>query len=161
VIDGHLHRGARGTGGEPGHLLLGILPDGEPATLEYLTCGDALVRNYRSLGGESRPGTEIGTLALQEPASIAGRAAATLGNHLGQGLASLANLLDPERFVIGGGLADLGDRILGPARDALARYALPVFRNVPVLPAALGTRSSLVGAACVALTALEGENIVR
>ena len=84
-------------------------------------------------------------------AQLAARATTQIGEFLGLGLVSLANVFGPERFVIGGGLASLGDRLLGPARRVLAARALPGVRNVPVVPAALGASASVVGAAALAL----------
>ena len=58
------------------------------------------------------------------------------------------NLLNPERIVIGGGIALGGDLILGPARAALKKKAFPIAaRSVKVVPAKLGADAGLVGAA--------------
>jgi len=152
LINGTLHRGAHGTGGELGHLILWT--DGERAiNLEQYTAGGALLQYYRDAGGslEWEEGSAIGRAAIAgEEAAI--QAVSRLGRYLGIALASLANCMDTELFVIGGGVADLGDLLLEPARAILARHALPLYRDTPVLPAALGNDSSIVGAACVALS---------
>ena len=79
---------------------------------------------------------------------------------LGQGIADLAAILDPEVVVIGGGVSMLGDMVLAPARDRLER-ALPGrgFRPGPrVVVAELGPQAGLVGAAdLVRLAVSEGE----
>jgi glucokinase len=72
-----------------------------------------------------------------------------VGVWLGQGIADLAAVLDPEVVVIGGGVSKLGELVLGPARDRLER-ALPGrgFRPGPrVVAAELGPHAGLVGAA--------------
>jgi glucokinase len=72
-----------------------------------------------------------------------------VGVWLGQGIADLAAVLDPEVVVIGGGVSKLGELVLGPARDRLDR-ALPGrgFRPGPrVVAAELGPQAGLVGAA--------------
>ncbi|HEV7210933.1 MAG TPA: ROK family protein, partial [Blastococcus sp.] len=72
-----------------------------------------------------------------------------VGVWLGQGIADLAAVLDPEVVVIGGGVSKLGEMVLGPARDRLDR-ALPGrgFRPGPrVVAAELGPQAGLVGAA--------------
>jgi glucokinase len=72
-----------------------------------------------------------------------------VGVWLGQGIADLAAVLDPEVVVIGGGVSKLGELVLGPARGRLAR-ALPGrgFRPGPrVVAAELGPQAGMVGAA--------------
>jgi glucokinase len=77
-----------------------------------------------------------------------------LGESLGVGLTSLANIFDPERIIIGGGIAQLGEMVLAPARRVLIERALPAVRGVPVVPAALGHDAAVVGAASLALPLL-------
>jgi glucokinase len=157
LLGGRLHHGACGAGGELGHLVL--YPDGLPCTcggrgcLEQYTNGAALARHYRDMGGTDpdMDGVGVGAEALREPDGAAARAVARLGEYLGIGLVSLANVFDPERIVVGGGVAGLGDRVLAPARRVLAERALPAVRGVPVVPAALGADAAVVGAASLAL----------
>jgi glucokinase len=156
ITGGRLHRSARGVSGELGHLILD--PDGPPCTcggrgcLEQFTSGPALLRLYRALGGPSLPdGSPLADLARQDPNGPAARAITQVGEALGVGLVSLANIFGPDRIIIGGGLAALGDLLLHPARRALAGRALPAVRDVPVVTAALGADASVVGAAALAL----------
>src|SRR3982750_737180 len=72
-----------------------------------------------------------------------------VGSWLGQGIADLAAVLDPEVVVIGGGVSKLGELVLAPARERLDR-ALPGrgFRPGPrVVAAELGPQAGMVGAA--------------
>ena len=72
-----------------------------------------------------------------------------VGQWLGQGIADLAAILDPEVVVIGGGVSRLGELVLAPARERLDR-ALPGrgFRPGPrVVAAELGPEAGLIGAA--------------
>jgi glucokinase len=72
-----------------------------------------------------------------------------VGVWLGQGIADLAAVLDPEVVVIGGGVSKLGETMLGPAREQLDR-ALPGRRFRPgprVVVAELGVQAGIVGAA--------------
>ena len=72
-----------------------------------------------------------------------------VGHWLGQGIADLAAVLDPDVVVIGGGVGVLGEAVLAPARERLER-ALPGrgFRPGPaVVAATLGAQAGLVGAA--------------
>ena len=77
---------------------------------------------------------------------------AELGWWVALGLADLANLLDPEAFVVGGGLATLGDLLFDPIRAAFATLLEgAAFRPpIPILPASLGPRAGAIGAACLA-----------
>jgi len=159
ILDGRLHHGARGAGGELGHLIL--VPDGPPCTcggrgcLEQYASGPALLARFHTLGGDPglTDGGPLADLAVREPENPAARAITQTGEYLGLGLVSLANVFGPDRFVIGGGLASLGDLLLGPARRVLAARALPGVRDTPVVPAALGASASVVGAAALALSA--------
>lgn len=75
------------------------------------------------------------------------------GDRLGTFLAGLANLLNPERFVIGGGIALGGELVLAPVRASLKKKAFPIARRfVKVVPAVLGNDAGLVGAAALVLS---------
>ena len=96
-------------------------------------------------------GEAIAAEAQSDPKSHAGRAVTRTGEYLGYGLVSLANILDPDLMVVGGGLSALGDLILEPARRVLTQQALPGPAQCPVVLAALGPDASLVGAAALAM----------
>ncbi|MFN8148212.1 MAG: ROK family glucokinase [Candidatus Nanopelagicales bacterium] len=171
VLGGRLHRGASGSGGEIGHAVHVVdgLPCGCGRTgcFEQYASGRALVREARALAAE-RPDDAALLLSLAgsvdavsghhvTAAAVDGDPVARLafqriGDHLGRGLADLAEVLDPRAFVVGGGVSDAGDLLLQPARAALARE-LPDWSpdDVPaVLRAALGTGAGAVGAADLA-----------
>ena len=75
-----------------------------------------------------------------------------MGRWLGRGLANLAAVLDPTVFVIGGGVSEAGDLLLGPARQAFGESLTGRgFRPAAdILPAELGPQAGLVGAADLA-----------
>ena len=154
VRDGQVHHGATWTGGEFGHLYLTASADAPRQTLEDWASGPGLARTYWEMTGQSATGEEIAHNAVQDPEGEAAKAISRTGEALGFGLASLANALDPELIVIGGGLASLGDLLLAPARQVLARCGLPGPSRCPVVSAALGAEASLVGAACLAMPPL-------
>jgi glucokinase len=78
---------------------------------------------------------------------------AEVGRRLGEGMAGLANVLDPDAIVVGGGVADIGELLLEPARRAFVdTIEAPEHRpEVPILPAALGNDAGAIGAAALAL----------
>ena len=153
LLDGRLHHGAHWTGAEFGHLLLTIGANMPRRTLEAFASGPGLVQTYREMSGFDGEitGEAIAAEAQRSPQSLAAQAVTRTGEYLGWGLVSLANILDPDLFVVGGGLAALGDLLLIPARRILSLHALPGPARCPVVPAALGPDASLVGAAALAM----------
>jgi glucokinase len=153
LLDGRLHHGAHWTGGEFGHLLLTMDEAAPRWTLEEFVSGPGLVQTYREISGfdSAMTGECIAQEAKHNPESSAALAVTRTGEYLGFGLTSLANALDPDLIVIGGGLAALGESLLAPALRILARYALPSPAQCPVVFAALGQNASLIGAAALAM----------
>ena len=154
LLNGRLHHGAHWAGGEFGHILL-TMDDkarhdagGRTGTLEAYASGPGLVQTWREITGDwasDVAGRDI-------PARTGGPEAITrTGEYLGYGLISLANALDPDVIVIGGGLAALRDALLEPARNVLRARALPGPAQCPVVPAALGPDASVIGAASLAM----------
>lgn len=172
VVDGALFRGAHGAAGEIGHI--NAVPDGRPCgcgrhgCLEQYASGNALVREARMLAAERR--AEAGTLlalgdgtpegvqgvhvtaAAKAGDPVAMEAFAVVGTWLGRGLADLAAVLDPELFVIGGGVSDAGDLLLASARQTLADKLIgQQNRPAPAVKVAqLTNNAGLVGAADLA-----------
>ncbi|MDQ2687014.1 MAG: ROK family protein [Armatimonadota bacterium] len=156
LLEGRLHRGVHWSGGEFGHILLTMDENarrdagGHRGTLEAYAAGPGLVQTWRELTGDTRSpmtGQTIAAEAARAPDGPAAQAVTRTGEYLGFGLVSLANALDPELIVIGGGLAALGDALLDPARHILQTHALHGPANCPVVPASLGPDASLIGAA--------------
>ncbi len=166
LLDGHVLRGANGMAGEFGHMQ--VVPDGQLCECgrrgcwEQYSSGNALVRNARTLMGEQPSVLEemsggnldrvtgpMVTSAAEEGDLVARRAFASVGDWLGVGTANLVAALDPEVVVIGGGVSAAGDRLLGPARDALQRTLVgAAHRVVPdLVPAQLGPQAGMIGAA--------------
>jgi glucokinase len=172
VLGGELIRGTNGIAAELGHVL--VVPDGHPCgcgrrgCIEQYASGSALVRFAKQIATE-HPGRSTGLLELAGgrvdgiTGKIVTRAAKTgdsaaceafemIGYWLGQILADLVQVLDPQILVIGGGVVDAGDLLLGPARaayqEALAQRArLPA---AEIRPALLGNTAGMVGAADLA-----------
>jgi len=153
LLNGHVHHGATWTGGEFGHLLLTTDEAAPRKTLEDWASGPGLLQTYREIigAGPEVTGEAVAAEAASDPEGPAARAIARTGECLGFGLASLANALDPDLIVIGGGLAALGDALLDPARHILRRYALPGPACCPVVPAALGAEAAVIGAAALGM----------
>lgn len=169
VIDGRLQRGAHGVAGEWGHMR--VVPDGRLCACgnrgcwEQYASGNALGHTGQEVarsspaaaanlldrvGGDAdRITGEVVATAAQAGDPLATELLCEVGTWLGQGIADLSAVLDPEVVVIGGGVSVLGEMVLAPARERLER-ALPGrgFRPGPqVLAAQLGPQAGLVGAA--------------
>ena len=169
VLGGRLQRGAHGVAGEWGHMR--VVPDGRRCACgnrgcwEQYASGNALGRAARELAASS-PATAQRLLELVDGdarrlvgehvsrAATDGDPAAReivteVGTWLGQGIADLAAVLDPDVVVVGGGVSVLGELLLTPARGQLDRV-LPGrgYRPGPrVVAAELGPQAGLVGAA--------------
>ena len=171
VIDDRLYRGAFGIAGEPGHMR--VVPGGRLCGCGNYGCweqycsGTALVRaaqeivTQRPQDGQRLRQIAGDTEAIDGPAVMRaaqeGDPAAVdcfqeVGRWLGQGLADLAVILDPDRFVIGGGVADAGDLLLSPARDTFAAVLSGRGHRPPaeIVNAKLGSEAGLIGAADLA-----------
>jgi len=158
VIDGRIERG-RGGLGEVGHMRLAPDPRcacGLSGCWEALGSGRVLDAGAAALLG---PGAGAADLVR---AAAAGDGAAvahlrTVGEWLGVGLGNLITTLDPDVIVVGGGAAEAGDALLGPASRYLEARGggLAVAGIPPVVPAAFGPSAVLVGAA-MAASALAG-----
>jgi glucokinase len=172
MLDGRLYRGRWGAAGEPGHYR--VVPDGRlcgcgnRGCWEQYVSGNALVAEAREFARRS-PGAAVRLLQLAggsaegidgpavtqaalEGDSVALRCFEIIGHWLGTGLADLAAILDPGCFVIGGGVSEAGDLLIGPARAAFeSGLAGGHYRPLAeIRPAELGADAGLIGAADLA-----------
>jgi glucokinase len=93
------------------------------------------------------------TDAAREKDPVALAAFKTTGEWLGAAIASYCTLFDPQMVVVGGGVIDAGEILLGPARESYERL-LPFSGKRPfaeIVPATLGNDAGLIGAADLAL----------
>jgi glucokinase len=175
VVDSVLLRGAFGIGGELGHMR--VVPDGRrcgcgnKGCWEQYASGNALVREARELVAAHSPhAAALAELCGDDPAALRGvhvtQAArqgdpaaiellADLGTWLGEGIASVGAILDPGLVVVGGGVAEAGELLLGPTREAFLRNLIGRgHRPTPELELAqLGNDAGMIGVADLALTA--------
>lgn len=159
LINGQLHHGAHFSGGEFGHILLSIDANartdsgGARGTLEAYCSGPGLVQTWRELSNnkQDKSGPDIVSEARQQPEGICARAVQKTGEYLGYGLVSLANALDPDLIVIGGGLSEIGDALILPAMYVLREFALPGPSRCNVVTAQLGKDSAIFGAASLGM----------
>jgi glucokinase len=166
VSGGRIFGGADGAAGEIGHIAIGI--DEPPCAcggrghLEAIVSGVAIAKAGRAALADGRSPFlavrvgDVGSDALSAKDVAAGEDAgdeacgaimARARAAFAAAIVGLVNLFDPERIVVGGGLAmGQGERLIGPARDAVATTAFRIPRErVVIAPAALGDDVGLVG----------------
>ncbi len=169
VAGGRLLRGANGFGGEIGHMVIDPdgpeCPCGQRGCWERFASGGGLGRLGQRAALEGRAAAVL-TLAGGDPTGVRGEhvtAAAATGDAEAQavlvdfawwvalGLANLANVLDPQAFVLGGGLVEVGELLLAPVRTAFAELLTGGAHRpgVAIVPAALGEHAGAIGAACL------------
>lgn len=170
VVDGRIFRGSSGLGAELGHMVIdqhgpecpGRCPN--RGCLEAFCSGTALGRAATELGRE-QPESALGRVVGERgrasgrdavAAARGGDAAAialleSLGARLGVGVASLVNVFEPQRIVIGGGLSAAGDLFMEAARSEAAARALPaLFERVSLSLARAGPAAGVIGAGLLA-----------
>jgi len=169
IFNGRLWHGADDLAGEIGHLVL--QPDGplcacgKRGCVEALAAGPYLAARAREalqVDPDSSPTllslvqgnldsltAEHVALAAQAGDALAWQLLSEAGRALGRGIAMALVLMNPERVVVGGGVAKSGERYWQVMREAAAARALAGAR-VEILPAALGDDAPLWGAAALA-----------
>jgi glucokinase len=155
VVDGTVRQGATGAFGEIGHII--VDPDGPPCPcgnrgcLEAVASGTAIARMAREIYGQSISAKEVAALAEQGDAT-AKQILETAFHFLGIGLVNAVNLFDPEVIVVGGGVAQIGDPLFKVVRERVAANRFHhSSANVKVVPAELGTKAGVIGAAAIPL----------
>lgn len=168
VIDGELYHGARDSAGEIGHIPV-VRNGGQPCgcgrygCLETEASGTSIARRGRELLAAGK-GVGIRPLAGEDPTAEDVFDAAESGDldargvileaadHLGWGLAVLADVLDPDRIALGGGLGARGGWYLDAVVAAMRTHVLAHnATGLGVGVAALGPEAGLYGAGLLAL----------
>lgn len=146
MIDGRLHRGAFGVAGELGHQT--VLPDGPLCGCGNRGCVEALVRAdvlASNAGRASASDVFAGAHAGDERCLAA---VSQMTDYLGIGIANVVTMFGPDRIVIGGGIAEAGDLVLDPMREAVRRrVTLVPTDQIEIVPARFGLFAGAVGAA--------------
>jgi glucokinase len=147
MVDGTPHFGASGLGMAWGMSPTALAGESPSATIEDLSGGAALLKAAGQLGSAATSISELAVEAERDNAQIAALFASG-GNTLGRGLGTLANMLDPEAIILGGGVA-LASAAYREGVSAGLNEAVWPFdrRRPPILIAAIGQDAGLLGAA--------------
>ncbi|WP_424215802.1 ROK family protein (plasmid) [Streptomyces sp. BI20] len=155
-LDGALYRGAVGGAGELGHFSVDpdgpACPCGNRGCLVQQASVPAVLEALRPALGPAVTIEEVLAAAAAGDRACVG-VLGDVGHVVGRLLANVCNLLNPDRIVVGGELAQAGEVLLHPMRSALRRYAMPLTREVELRAAELdlGARAGSAGAAALVL----------
>lgn len=169
IINGKLYSGPRGSAGEIGHMTIDVngprCSCGNIGCLETLASGTAMAQEAirRISQGESSSLTEIVngkvesitaemvSIAAQGGDSLALEVISKAATYLGVGMVNLVNIFNPEMIIVGGGVAQMEDLLLNPARQVVRERAfqLPA-QAVRIVLAQLGDNAGVLGAAIFA-----------
>jgi predicted NBD/HSP70 family sugar kinase len=144
-----------GSAGEIGHV---IVEEGGPlcrcgnrGCLEAVASVPRLLQQARGAGLLGDTGTLGEFLALAPHSAPARKLLARVGERLGSAIGGLINLVNPDRVVVGGPLAEAGELLIGPLREAAHQTALAIaVRQIAIAQAALGPDVVALGAAALA-----------
>ena len=173
VINGQLHLGIGGTGGEVGHMTIDYNGPtcgcGNKGCLEAYASGPAIAAMGMKAVAQGLT-TRIGEICEYDlnritPELIARAAEAgdeiainiyeTAGFYLGIAAANVCVAVGPRRIIIGGGVSQAGERLLDPIRRALReRVTVMPVEQVEVVQSQLGNNAGMIGAACWAAKGL-------
>jgi glucokinase-like ROK family protein len=169
LLDGQIYRGVTGSAGEIGHLTIDengpVCACGNQGCLEAIAGGRAIAQQAQEAVRKGQR-TQLSSLPSVDGITARDVAAAArrgdllaqqilgrAGSYIGIAIAGLVNLFNPGMVIIGGGVAQTGDILLEPMRQAVQRRSLPAAtRAVRITTAMLGRRSSSMGAVIQALT---------
>lgn len=151
ILDGRLYRGACGIAGELGHVV--AVPEGPLCRCGGRGCLELFASPHAVAAGLERG---LGVERLLELVSTgdrrAIRAVTDAGRIVGETIAATVNLLNPRRVIVGGELAQAGDVLLDPIRDAVGRQSFaPAAGATTIVASALGDQAAVLGAAAVQL----------
>lgn len=166
ILGGQLYIGTDGCAGEIGHMTVDVNGPqcncGNVGCLETLASGTAMAKEaIRRLSQGERSSlvalvrgklenidAKLLARAARQGDSLACDVISNAAYYLGIGMVNLVNIFNPERIVVGGGVAQMGDLLLEPARRVVKEraFSLPV-RTARIVRAKLGGDSGIIGAA--------------
>ncbi|TDL91567.1 ROK family glucokinase [Vibrio vulnificus] len=167
ISNGQIVHGINGAGGEIGHIT-SLVEDGAPCNcgktgcIETIASATGIVRlAIEELSFTETPSrlrdfynehqilsSELVFEVANEGDELANRVIGKVTLYLGLALAHLANGLNPEKIIIGGGVSKAGDALLVPLKEQFARFAFPrVLQGVELANATLGNDAGIMGGA--------------
>ncbi|WP_406200879.1 ROK family protein [Streptomyces sp. NBC_01017] len=157
-IDGRVEAGAHGFAGEIGHIVVrpggAPCPCGQRGCLERFASAAAVSEAWSAACGDPEADAADCAKAVASGDPNAVRVWHEAVDALADGLVTALTLLDPRTLIIGGGLAEAGETLFTPLREAVRRRV--TFQKLPsVVPAALGDTAGCLGAGLLAWDLLD------
>ena len=165
IINGKMISGVNGAGGEIGHMTIDndeteFCNCGKKGCLEQYASATGIVRMAKiALNESDRPSKlrEVQYISAKEifdqaktGDDLAMELVDELGNRLGLALAQVSCVVDPEIFVIGGGVSRAGDILINAVKSAYQKYAFHACKNTGFELATLGNDAGMYGGAYLA-----------
>jgi glucokinase len=171
ILNGQLYRGSSHAAGEIGHVRLtrsgpngynkvgtaeGWASGAGMAKVARIALDKALEKGVATLLAQTNNSVAITAQTVWEAAqcgdAVAQTVVRTCGKRLGEAIAILIDILNPDRVVVGGLAVRMGEAILGPARTLVTKEALPYAHGMcEIVAAELGEDIGDVAALCVAM----------
>ncbi|MEP0804078.1 MAG: ROK family protein [Chloroflexota bacterium] len=167
ILNKQIYGGTTGAAGEIGHLTIDengpLCNCGNHGCLEAFAGGHAIARQGQALAQSGKrtllASLPVESITAQEVAEAARRGdlhaqeiLSRAGTYIGIAIAGLINLFNPSVVIIGGGVAQVGDMLTTPIRQAVRERAMRASeQGVRITTAMLGRRSVLIGATVQAI----------
>ena len=161
IVNNHVIDGTHGAGGEIGHLTVNrhetaVCGCGKKGCLEQYSSATGVVRCMKKLLDENPDtpcvlrGTDFVAKDVFDAArsgdALAAREVDEMADTLGMALANIAATVDPEAFLVGGGVSRAGDVLFTPLTKHFKEYAFRSCRETPIKQASLGNDAGIYGA---------------
>jgi glucokinase len=163
IIDGKIYQGFSGVAGELGHMA--VIPDleaiqcgcGKMGCLETVSSATGIIRMAKD-AVQRGDRTSLSTLehmmakdvfdAAKAGDEVAARIVNRAAFYLGKAMSAVAMVLNPERFIIGGGVSKAGDILFDEIRDVFYKLTPDSLqKGIEIVPATLGNDAGMIGAA--------------
>jgi glucokinase len=150
ILDGKLYQGSFGTAGEIGHMV--VQPGGNKCGCGNRGCLEAMAAGpYIAKAAGKKNAIEVKIAALKGN-KIAQKAIGSAANYIGMAIADLNNLLDPDIFVIGGGVSNMGSLLFKPMiKAAKANSMTEPRKHLKIVAAKLNNNVGVMGAISLCL----------
>ena len=153
IIKGKAYTGSIGTAGEVGHMVIDQKGPrcgcGNRGCLEALASGPAIAK----MAG--RKNALEAELAARRGNKRAQKAINTAAKYIGIGIGNLNNILNPDIFVIGGGVSNMGRLLLDPVKSWARKYSMEASRkSLIIVPAKLKNNAGVMGAIAMCMRGL-------
>lgn len=165
IINHELYRGSFYSGSELGHMTIDFRGRkcncGGTGCFERYGSATALIQDYNEAAPESPADSTIEIFKRMKNGDVkAGAVIDLYVKYVAAGLASIVNIFNPERVIIGGGVSEAGEPLISRIRSETASRAMESsIKNVEIVGAKLGNRAGILGAAASALDEVQRKRI--